>query len=319
MSADDLLEPAPTFLVVGAARSGTTALTRFLVQHPEIAITTPKEPHFFAFAGRTVDFTGPGDQDMINRRAVTSPAAYQRLVMATDGRPHRGEGSVSSLAFADNSVANIARFAPSAKIVAILRHPAERAHSSYLYLRSRGYETLQTFEDGLAAEARRTAAGWHHMWRYRALGNYATQLQPFVTTFGRDRVRIMLHDDLCLAPAKTMDSLVEFLGAAPYTFETTRHWNRGGIPDANPVNSAFVALRRSGLLNRLSRRVTSRTNANRPRRPQPTLHRPNLDIGTRATLNEYYAPQLAQLETMFDLDLERWRTRTETLEPEREP
>ncbi|MEP7205398.1 MAG: sulfotransferase, partial [Casimicrobiaceae bacterium] len=41
----------PTFVVIGAARSGTTALYTYLRQHPRVFMTAPKEPNFFAFAG----------------------------------------------------------------------------------------------------------------------------------------------------------------------------------------------------------------------------------------------------------------------------
>jgi hypothetical protein len=311
------LDPAPTFLIVGAARSGTTALSQILAQHPDISITTPKEPHFFAFAERRVAFTGPGDNDMINRPAITDPMAYQRLVEMCGHSPHRGEGSVSSLVYATDAVANIERFAPSAKIVAILRHPAERAHSSYLYLRSRGHETLTTFEEGLAAEPARSAAGWHHMWRYRALGNYATQLEPFVSAFGRGRVHVMLHDDLCTHPEPTMSELLDFLGATPFVFDTTRQWNRGGIPVAGALHRRRVLVHRPRTLTRLARHVVPSSLRQRARPPRPMLYRPPLDPDTRRQLDEYYAPELSQLERMLDLDLSSWRTRTQ--EPDHVP
>ena len=51
---------APDFLVIGAARSGTTALTSFLGEHPDVFVSTPKEPHFLAFPGGAPRFVGTG-------------------------------------------------------------------------------------------------------------------------------------------------------------------------------------------------------------------------------------------------------------------
>ena len=51
----------PTFLNIGAAKAGTTALAAWLEQHPEIYFTPFKEPMFFAREGMELDFAGPGD------------------------------------------------------------------------------------------------------------------------------------------------------------------------------------------------------------------------------------------------------------------
>ena len=69
----------PDFLIIGAARCGTTALARTLQQHPDIFFSTPKETHFLAFAGRTLDFRGPGDELMMNRVATTDPQKFAAL------------------------------------------------------------------------------------------------------------------------------------------------------------------------------------------------------------------------------------------------
>ena len=74
----------PQFLIIGAARSGTTALYQHLVTHPGLFLTTPKEPHYFALAGTRPAFTGPGDRQTISPRE-------QVLVLphTVDPDPHR--------------------------------------------------------------------------------------------------------------------------------------------------------------------------------------------------------------------------------------
>ena len=38
----------PNFFIVGAPKCGTTSLSVYLSQHPEILISDPKEPHHFS-------------------------------------------------------------------------------------------------------------------------------------------------------------------------------------------------------------------------------------------------------------------------------
>ncbi|MCI0634573.1 MAG: hypothetical protein L0206_11755, partial [Actinobacteria bacterium] len=69
----------PNFFVIGAARSGTTSLTEALREHPDVFMTSPKEPHFLAFNGQRVSFIGPGDDVTFNRVACTDLDRYLGL------------------------------------------------------------------------------------------------------------------------------------------------------------------------------------------------------------------------------------------------
>ena len=48
----------PNFFVLGAAKSGTTSLYLYLKQHPQIYMSPVKEPRYFAFGERTLDWRG---------------------------------------------------------------------------------------------------------------------------------------------------------------------------------------------------------------------------------------------------------------------
>ena len=127
-------------LVVGAARSGTTALISSLKQHSDVWVTTPKETNFFAFACDSQrKFNGPGDDEMIVRSMIIDPTEFEKQIQDGRGFKIRIEGSVSTLYYHATSVQNITRYAdPNAKIIILLRSPVDRAYSSYLYLWSPG-------------------------------------------------------------------------------------------------------------------------------------------------------------------------------------
>jgi hypothetical protein len=48
----------PTFLLIGAGKSGTTSIYNYLKQHPDVYMPRIKEPLFFAFEGQRVNFCG---------------------------------------------------------------------------------------------------------------------------------------------------------------------------------------------------------------------------------------------------------------------
>jgi sulfotransferase family protein len=205
----------PTFAVIGAARSGTTALTEALRRHPDAFVTVPKEPHYFAFAGQRVSFTGPGDDTGINVRAVTSRDAYLALYDGAGDRAARGEGSVTTFYCYRTAIAAIRDLCPDLRLVVVLRDPVERAFSSYQYLRVRGRETVPDFRAALALEEARRAAGWQHLWHYTAMSRYAEPLGAFVSAFGREALCVLTYDDVVRDPAAALARVYRHLGLDP--------------------------------------------------------------------------------------------------------
>lgn len=204
----------PNFLVIGAARSGSTALFDYLSQHPEIFTSDPKEPHFFALKDTRPTFTGPGDDETINRVAVTDEDAYEALFRNAHEARAVGEGSVSYLYY-PCSVQNIRRLLPEVRVICILRNPADRAHSAWQYARARTYEPLQDFRQALAREEARIEAGWHHIWHYRRMGRYHEQLCRFYQAFDPAQIQVYRFEEFARDPEPVLRDCFEFLGVDP--------------------------------------------------------------------------------------------------------
>lgn len=200
----------PTFLVAGAARSGTTALVEGLRARPDVFVTTPKEPHYFALHGTRPQFRGPGDEATMNVTSVTDREAYLGL-FPDGGYAAYGEGSVSTLYHHERALPEIARLTPDAKVVLLLREPVERAWSSYLYLRSQGREPEDDFRQALDDEPRRVADQWHHLWHYTGMSRYAESVSAFLDQLGPERVGIWFHDDLTRDASGTLRQVADFL------------------------------------------------------------------------------------------------------------
>ncbi|MGB5951810.1 MAG: sulfotransferase [Ornithinimicrobium sp.] len=300
------MTPEPTFLVIGAARSGTTALVEDLRNHPRVFVTQPKEPHYFALHDRPPGFTGPGDASTINRVATPSLAAYRALYPNRGaGYDALGEGSVSTLYYHQHAIPEIRRLVPRAKLIIILREPVDRAKSAYDYLTSKGHETAPSLLDAVALETERIERGYHHLWHYTAMSRYAQSVGAFLATFGPEQVGIWFHDELVNDYDGTMSSVREFIGVRE-SEETasgsrTPRVNASGTPRSPTLTRAV----RSAAGNRVSRHtiraVTTFSFRERVRRMMVTSSA--LDTDTRELLAPRFAEDLMELRELLR---DRW-------------
>ncbi len=188
----------PNFLIIGAMKSGTTALYYYLEQHPEIYMSPVKEPNFFS------------SQEQENAAdAVTNIGSYQHLFRGGSGKKAIGEASHSYL-YEPGAAAEIRRHLPEAKLLAILRNPIDRAHSHFLHMVRSGTEPLDDFAQALQEEE----VGIHRersFQDYVGRGLYYDQLKRYFGTFPREQVRVYLYEDLSGAPISTVQDAFRFL------------------------------------------------------------------------------------------------------------
>ncbi|HEX9660552.1 MAG TPA: sulfotransferase [Rhodothermales bacterium] len=161
----------PDFLVVGAAKSGTTSLYHLLRQHPDVFMSAVKEPGFFALKNRDLQFNGPGDMNAIGRCSVNSLETYTALFDEAGSGVAAGEASNIYL-YSPEAPPAIKAAIPNVKLIAMLRDPVERAFSAYLMMLRDNRETLP-FKLALAQAEKRAGQGWSYMWQYQSGGRYA--------------------------------------------------------------------------------------------------------------------------------------------------
>jgi len=203
----------PTFVVVGSSRSGTTTLHQCLRRHPEVFLPKQLEPRFFAFADTDVNFAGPGD-DLIRRRVVTGWDRFCDLYSARRGEIATGDISPAYLS-SPSAAAAIARYAPDAKIIAVLRNPVERAVSSFRLQRLDGFEPAGTLEEALDLEAERIAAGWSYVWRYAERGAYVMHLRRYYERFAPENIVVFLYEEWANNYATLVAKVCEAIGVSP--------------------------------------------------------------------------------------------------------
>jgi hypothetical protein len=297
----------PTFLVVGAGRSGTTGLAEGLRTHPDVFVTTPKEPHYFALHDTVPAFRAPGDDATINRVAVTDRDAYLALYPTQHEYQALGDAAVSTLYYHQHAIPEIQAVAPDVRIVIMLREPVARAHSAFDYMAARGFETAPSLLDGVAAEDRRVAENWHHLWHYTRMSHYADAVQAFQEAFGRDRVGIWYYDDLQADYLTTVREVLRFIGTAPAEGEATGVpiVNASGSPRSKLIQSALHAATRNEPVRRTVKRLTSYRAREAVRRR--LLARNDLASDVHRQLAPLFSEDLHRLAKLVDLDrAPRW-------------
>jgi hypothetical protein len=295
----------PDFLIIGAAKSGTTALFEHLREHPDVFLTDPKEPHYFALAGSPPAFTGPGDDKSINRLAVTSRADYLALFDAATPGMLRGEASVSTL-YSPQAAARIHAHNPAVKLICLLRDPADRAFSAYSFMRTRTWEPEDEFRRALDDEERRIADGWQHIWHYKAMGLYGTQLARFDEIFPREQMLVLRYEDFASDSAAVLRRTYDFLGLDAVAATVDPRPHRSGEPRVKVISRMLTTHHPA---KRLLRRVvpSSLRSGLRDTIIRRNIVRRSYDHHTRAFLVDHFEQDLVLLESLTGLDTSAWR------------
>lgn len=300
----------PNFLVIGAAKSGTTALYYYLKQHPQVYVSGVKEPHFFAYDSETPNWQGPVDPDWYT--LVSDIEAYRGLFGGVSKEVAIGEASTHYL-YLPKAHDRIRHHVPEVKLIAVLREPAERAYSNFLYLSLEGKEPLIDFAQALQEEEYRIQNNWAPIWHYKQKGFYYTQLKRYYDVFEREQIRVYLYEDLNENPAGVLRDVYKFLGVdSTFVPDISMRYNASGVPKnervrvlynflnrPHPVKSVFKPL----FPKELRRRLRARSlNALRNR----YLAKPPFPVEVRQQLAEEYKEDVLKLQGLIQRDLSKW-------------
>jgi len=200
----------PDFFIVGAPKSGTTALYEMLRSHPRIFMPSSKEPWFFA--EELHERTPP-------RPEGTPQTLDQYLQLFAHARPGQLVGEATALyLWSHSAAARIADQRPDARIVAILREPASFLHSLHLQFLQTYVETEPDLRKALALEdARRQGRAvprhtyWPQALLYSEHVRYVEQLQRYSDRFAPEQMLVLIYDDFRDDNAATVREVLRFL------------------------------------------------------------------------------------------------------------
>ena len=212
------------FLVVGAAKSGTTTLFETLSRHPGIFIPQRKECQYFSCM--TGNYVGLGERGA--NKFTKSLEEYRGLFKKAKLGQLCGDISPDYLYYYRNAVPKILNeINAQVPVVIVLRNPIDRAYSNYLHHVRERKEDL-SFEDALVAEEQRRAANWAWGWSYVDVGLYAEQVKAYMDNF--EQVLILLFEEDVVTGQAT-GKVLNFLNLKPFTKGPDNiHVNISGYP-----------------------------------------------------------------------------------------
>jgi hypothetical protein len=213
----------PNLIVIGGLKCGTTSLHHYLNLHPEIGMSRPKELNFFVAElnwDLGVDWYANHFSASDEVRGETSPH-------------YTNEPRFSGVAERMSQT-----LGPEARVVYLVRDPIDRMVSHYLHNASGGYERR-----GIDAALSDPDGAYVH----RSL--YASQLEPYLARFGRERVEIVTREELRDQRERTMRGLFAFLGvdegfSSP---QFSREWETGSGKGSGGFRVMDRAVRLPGL------------------------------------------------------------------------
>ena len=313
----------PDFIVIGAAKGGTSALYSCLANHPQIFMSRIKETNFFAlldepprYDAAQSNFTTALRNESQERyreslyRGISSFDDYYGLFRDADVDHVTGEVSPFYL-YHPHAAQRIRDFAPSARLIAILRNPVERAYSQYMQYRRDGRDDSSDFITAIEKEPVNIDDVWCGMRHYIRAGYYYRQLRRYIDIFHRDQICIFLYEDLKDDPVATISTLLEFIGLDPlHQLDMTTARNVSGIPRSRLLQKLFF---RPNPVRKLLHTIVPS-----PARRAVTgsswytyfacrnLHRRKITNDEREVAINFYLNDITKLQELLQRDLSHW-------------
>jgi len=191
----------PDLFIIGAPKCGTTSLYEYLKGHPEIYMSVAKEPRYFQ-----PDFTGPGSAHDLHYGDDAD--RYLKLFEGAGDEKRLGEASAGYI-YSEAAPRLIRDFQPDAHIIVMLRNPVEMIYSLHNQRVASGREDIADFAAAVAPEP----AGRRSLYLDR--GRFGSHLPRWLDTFGRERVHVIIFEDMVRQPEATFRRVLEFLGVDP--------------------------------------------------------------------------------------------------------
>ena len=197
--------PLPDFIIGGAPKCGTTALFRYLDQHPEVFTSDPKEPHFFIKEG----------EEAWGERMTRQE--YKALFEGKDHGQIAGEASTWYLNHSEEAAPKISKLIPNARIIFLLRNPIDRDYSDYWFHYTRGeipsYRSFSHY----------THSPSH--WIFDGSKSYFPGIKTFLSHFHKEQILVLLTDDLRENSEEVLRRVCDHIGVeSDFSFDlSSRH------------------------------------------------------------------------------------------------
>ncbi len=292
----------PNFLCIGAPKSGTTSLFDILKQHPEIGLSSFKEPHFF-------------DNDSNWKQGVDW---YENNYFAKLDNNVIGEFSPTYLSQIACPLRIKNTLGTDVKFIVLLRNPVERSYSHYLHTKRDEYEDLGFIDAILSEEERLKKSNVKNdfisfsRFSYIYQGCYAQHINNYLRYFPIAQFHFVLFDDFVNRRQETINKILAFLNVSEdITLELNISSNQASaarsimlkkfMKKKSLVSKLLKLLIPSLVLRqRLRNRIHAKNN-------KPISKTPLTYDQRKFCYKNYFSEQIADLEKILERNLDIWK------------
>jgi len=285
----------PNFLIVGAAKAGTTSFAKYLNQHPDVFIPENKELRYFISETiKNINRKDPQLKEILLSSVLDRQKYYNTFNVVNK---YAGEASIHYLYHHEETIEKVLTEIGDVPIFIILRNPVERAISNWSYTQ----HEFNSFDKSIELEAERAARNYNSFWYYKGMGEYYVPVKHYIDSFSK--VRIFLFEDLIHDAQSVVADSFRFLGLPEIDhIDTSKIHN---ISYSYLPRSPFNRVLRSSRFTRNFLRMLRK------------VHLENLFFieknkyvsrSTKEKLLEYYLNDINKLEDLIRRDLSNWKT-----------
>lgn len=297
----------PDFFIIGAPKCGTTSLAAWLAEHPRVFISPIKEPFYFS-----VD---------LNNRFIKEWDDYRRLFKGPgDEVSVVGEASTTYL-FSNAAIPLIERELPGSKYIVMIRNPVDMAYSLHEQQLYSNNETVKDFAMAWRLSPARRSGNQvpAHcpeplLLDYQAFCSLGTQLRRLFSIVPRDRVLVLVLDDIRSEPRTEYLSTLGFLGVPDDgrtdfpVFNAAKQWRsaKAGIAIRWTARKIAVLKHTKNLLPKRSLGLIDYVQE----RSAMVRVRPPMSPDLRSELRDFYAQDVRDLEAILGREFPAWKAPT---------
>ena len=202
----------PNFFIVGAPKSGTTNMSYYLMQHPQVFMPENLEPYYFARLDIPQNY---------KREIISDEKKYLNLFKNAKNCKVVGESSPVYL-YCPHSALEIKNRFPNSKLIISLRNPIEIAYSEYFSLKFMGFDQNRSFDELLDSSEEQLTRNEFHIDSLLEAGFYSKHIKRFQKIFSKNQIKIIIFEEYVKNTVPTINSILSFLGIKEsITFDVT--------------------------------------------------------------------------------------------------
>ena len=284
----------PNFLIIGSPKSGTTSLYQYLSQHPEIEFSDRKEPKFFCWKDKDLDFCGNEKVlEQIKQSTIQDLNSYLMLFQKKEAR-FIGEASADYF-HTEIAPQNIREFNPRMKLILVLRNPIERAYSDWRHNVKMGYEPVKSFRKAIACIGERRLRNGVPYFEYLEKGNYSKHLKRYYEFFDPENILVLTFDELEKDANAVCNQIIHFLG-----IQESFHFNVEKVHMKNSYTPKYY------VFHRLAKKLGALSSSLELFIKDMNALPKRISRKEKVILLDYYKKEILELEKLINRNLQHW-------------